>query len=606
MIIRKELKASGRKVLKRHYILLVFLCLVAMLASGTGIFSSGTGTAAASPDALAETSNPGGLVMPSTASEVFQDIADQNWEAGSQKAQDAISTYLGENDTRNDVLGHTQGVFAGLANSVLSGRLFIRLAESLNSVFHSRSVASAVLVVGSFLLYFLFWFYILDLVSVMVCRLFLEARTYEKVPLAHSMRMAAAHMLTRSALTMFLKELFQTLWDLTIIGGIIKHYSYLMVPYIVAENPEVHPLHAITLSRRMMNGHKMEAFKLDLSFLGWYALDILTGGLAGVLFVLPYRNAVLAEYYVQLRALARDGGIKDADQLCDTYLYEKAPQEKLAAAYSDIADDRAAAEAQQVKLTGARKFMTEQLGIWIGLVSEKRAYQHVQSILNQTQKDSEALAGEQYPVRLSPFYNVKHKNLAGSIFYLRAYTVWSLILMFFLFSFAGWMWEVSLYLMKDGIFVNRGTMAGPWLPIYGSGGIICLVLMSRFRKNPPAAFLGSMILCAALEFGSSWYLEAHFHQRWWDYTGYFLNLQGRICAEGILVFGIGCMLVIYLVAPINDMIFTHISQKILIPLCVILLAIFGTDAVHSAIHPNAGAGITDDGPKACIMENIRS
>lgn len=603
MISRKEIKASARKVLKRHYILLVFLCLVAMLSGGEGTF---TNNAASTQDAEVQTDNPGGLVMPSTASEVFEDIAEQNWEEGSQKSQEIISTYLGETDTKNDVLGHTQGVFAGLANTMLSGRLFVRLAEALNSVFHSRSVASTVLVAGSFLLYFLFWFYILNLISVMINRLFLEARTYAKVPLAHGMRMTAAHKLTRSAATMFMKELFQTLWDFTIVGGIIKHYSYLMVPYIVAENPSVKPLRAVTLSRRMMDGHKMEAFKLDVSFIGWYLLDIGTLGIAGIVYVEPYRSAVFAEYYVQLRSLAKEAGIKDADLLNDVYLYEHAPQEKLEAAYSDIAADRAAAEAQQVHLTGARKFMTEWLGIWLGRVREKRAYQHVQSVLNQTQKDSEAMAGKQYPVRLSAYYNAKHKNLAGSIFYLRAYTVWSLILMFFLFSFAGWLWEVNLYLMKDGVFVNRGTMAGPWLPIYGSGGIICLVLLSRLRKNPPAAFCGSLVLCAALEYTTSWYLEAHFHQRWWDYTGYFLNLQGRICAEGILVFGIGCMLVIYLIAPINDMIFTHISEKILIPICVVLLVIFSIDGVRSAAHPNAGAGITDDNPKAYVTEIQRS
>ena len=71
---------------------------------------------------------------------------------------------------------------------------------------------------------------------------------------------------------MLLLSIYQTLWDITIIGGMIKHYSYLMVPFIVAENPDISPNTAIKLSRQMMKGHKWEYFLNDLTFLGWYFL----------------------------------------------------------------------------------------------------------------------------------------------------------------------------------------------------------------------------------------------------------------------------------------------------------------------------------------------
>ena len=74
-------------------------------------------------------------------------------------------------------------------------------------------------------------------------------------------------------LTMFLRDLFTTLWSLLlVVPGIVKHYEYLMVPYIIAENPAMDYKEAFQISKQMMDGEKMEAFIMDLSFLGWYLL----------------------------------------------------------------------------------------------------------------------------------------------------------------------------------------------------------------------------------------------------------------------------------------------------------------------------------------------
>ena len=99
-------------------------------------------------------------------------------------------------------------------------------------------------------------------------------------------------------LVMFLKNLFLILWGLLfIIPGIIKAYSYRMVPYILKEHPELSGTQAITLSRKMMNGHKWDAFVLDLSFLGWILLSVLTVGILTIFYVGPYINATDAELY---------------------------------------------------------------------------------------------------------------------------------------------------------------------------------------------------------------------------------------------------------------------------------------------------------------------
>mgnify|MGYP002233256991 FL=1 len=81
-------------------------------------------------------------------------------------------------------------------------------------------------------------------------------------------------------LTMFLRDLFTALWSLLlVVPGIVKHYEYLMVPYIIAENPAMDYKEAFQISKQMMDGEKMEAFIMDLSFLGWYLLSAVTCGL---------------------------------------------------------------------------------------------------------------------------------------------------------------------------------------------------------------------------------------------------------------------------------------------------------------------------------------
>ena len=99
-------------------------------------------------------------------------------------------------------------------------------------------------------------------------------------------------------LTMFLRDLFTTLWSLLlVVPGIAKHYEYLMVPYIIAENPAMDYKEAFQISKQMMDGEKMEAFIMDLSFLGWYLLSAVTCGLLAIFYVNPYVQASFAEMY---------------------------------------------------------------------------------------------------------------------------------------------------------------------------------------------------------------------------------------------------------------------------------------------------------------------
>ncbi len=114
---------------------------------------------------------------------------------------------------------------------------------------------------------------------------------------------------------MFLRGLFTFLWSLLfIIPGIIKFYSYRMVPYILADNPNIGASRAIKLSRDMTYGHKWNIFVLDLSFIGWYILGAICLGI-GTLFVNPYAYATDAELYLVLRQNAIERNLCTCEEL---------------------------------------------------------------------------------------------------------------------------------------------------------------------------------------------------------------------------------------------------------------------------------------------------
>ena len=102
--------------------------------------------------------------------------------------------------------------------------------------------------------------------------------------------------------TMFFVKLYTFLWTLLfIIPGIVKSYSYRMVPYILSETPNLSTKDAIQLSKDMTQGHKLNIFILDLSFFGWALLGAITFGLTDIFYTLPYREATEAELYAVLR-----------------------------------------------------------------------------------------------------------------------------------------------------------------------------------------------------------------------------------------------------------------------------------------------------------------
>lgn len=590
---RRAMKRRARKRLKHHYGLLLIITLIAVLI-GSEYSSNALFLHLADEDTLLSHERTAEMVINfnDPGAQVLKDILKGNVIEGIQLS-DELQEQFATSGTA--VLGHTEGVLASAVNMVTSGHLYIKVLQSIFTITRSPKATIVIFVVLGILLYALFFALIREPYVVILRRMFLEAGTYEKVPFHHFFHLKHSQRWIRASKTIILKDCFYGLWFLTIAGAVIKRYSYYMVPYIVAENPDVRPREAIDLSRRMMDGHKWECFKYEMTFIHWILLGYLTGGFVGVFFYVPYKLAVNSEYYARIRQQAIDARIEGWELLDDEYLFAHAEKDLLRYTYRDIEEEQRYLNENEVPLVGIQKFFAENLGIWIGSSEAKKEYQRIKNRSFDLARSLDVVAGLAYPDRLDPRYRNEALVERIQTDFLRCYTIWNLLFMFFLFAFIGWLWEVILFAIQTGEFVNRGSLYGPWIPIYGVGGTLILVVVCRLRTRPLLEFFSIAAVSGTVEFFTSWFMEKETGMRWWDYSGYFLNLDGRICAEGLFAFAVLGSAVVYFLAPQIDSMLMRINHRIIFAVTVILAALFTADVIFAHIHPHTGKGITDMG-----------
>ena len=167
-------------------------------------------------------------------------------------------------------------------------------------------------------------------------------------------------------------------------------------------------------------------------------------------------------------------------------------------------------------------------------------------------------------------------------------TIAELIVLFFCYSVAGWCMEVTLKYIQFHRFINRGFLIGPYCPIYGSGAVVVTVLVGGLIGNASyfITFLASFVLCGALEYFVSWYMEKLFHARWWDYSQKPMNLHGRIWIGNLILFGIGGVAIVKLIDPFLMKWIHMIPQWILYSLsgAIVMLMIWDNIVSHIAFN----------------------
>lgn len=161
------------------------------------------------------------------------------------------------------------------------------------------------------------------------------------------------------------------------------------------------------------------------------------------------------------------------------------------------------------------------------------------------------------------------------------YTVAQWLLCFYIYSFIGWCWE-SLYVsFLQKRWVNRGFMRGPFLPIYGSGALIMLLVCVPFKNHLLLTFLPGMIGATLLELATGAAMEALFRVRYWDYSERKLNYKGYICLEASLLWGVFTILMNLLLHRPVHWLLTHLPPFWLQAGTAVITLLVGTDFVLS-------------------------
>lgn len=161
--------------------------------------------------------------------------------------------------------------------------------------------------------------------------------------------------------------------------------------------------------------------------------------------------------------------------------------------------------------------------------------------------------------------------------------IYKYFLIFIFYSIMGWLMEVILTYCSSKKLINRGFLIGPYCPIYGSGVLLIMFILKRYLDRPLGLFCMSVIICSILEYLTSYFMEKIFKARWWDYSNKKFNINGRICLEYAMLFGIGGTLIMYFLNPLIINIMDATSSTVIKTLASIIFIIFIVDNIISYI-----------------------
>ncbi len=150
-------------------------------------------------------------------------------------------------------------------------------------------------------------------------------------------------------------------------------------------------------------------------------------------------------------------------------------------------------------------------------------------------------------------------------------------LLFLLYSLSGWLFEVIAVFVTKRKFSNRGFLIGPLCPIYGVASLIMVFLLDKYKSDYLILFCMSIVICTIVEYVTSFIMEKLFKTRWWDYSDKKFNINGRVCLQDSLLFGVLGILVILYVNAFFMKLINYLPNVLLILLSTILAIIFITD-----------------------------
>ena len=423
-IDRKSIKKNARIAFLKNYFSCIIVTFIAVTVLGGGYFYSTNNTSNLNVEPTQENIAVQEDLPQNNIKESNSDIVNKFLKlvfADNEKAQNLDEKYSNQ---------YNKGIVSTILNEMGNGKITVGVMNSVSILLSGDAYHNFALSLYAPLLQILLFFLIKQVIIVGKIRFFLEDRRYYETKIDKILFPYRVKRTRHVASILFWKYVYESLWTITIVGGIYKYYEYFFVPYVLAENPTISKKEAFRLSKELSKGIKFEIFKLQLSLIGYEILSWFTLGLVNILFLNPYEEAIYAELYMNVR-----------------------------------------------------KHRYEQL-------TDK-------ALLNDSYLDIDNVVQEEYPKEK---YNIRDTVKWLHFDYDRRYSIANLILFFFTFSFIGYAYEVFIHIVRDGEFVNRGSLYGPWLPIYGFGGVLILVLLKRFRYKPWKLFLSAIILCGIVEY----------------------------------------------------------------------------------------------------------
>ena len=287
---RRDLKAKARKVVKNNYWTALIVCfLLALFTSefGTSIILIWQGEDSVDPNYIVKQENIVG--NNEKAEEELSEIKEKEEEFQEKRS--------GLNQVQ---LGIIEIIKANVNNLFKSEKYIFRIWDAIKSFgIHETGLGVGLILISIIALIYIIL--IADPLRVAGRKYFILARKEENTKMGVMKEIFKKGNWKNVTYIMFFKNLYNLLWFLTIIGGVIKFYEYRMIPFILADNPKVSKKEAFELSRKMMKGNKWKTFVIDISFILWYILSIFTFGLLNILYVNIYKASTETELYNTLK-----------------------------------------------------------------------------------------------------------------------------------------------------------------------------------------------------------------------------------------------------------------------------------------------------------------
>ena len=513
---RKILKKKSKHLLKSNYWKIIAVCFLSAMLT-TAYASSTTILDHYLSDDQIKTSDEASAAAGASNSEVIGDTVEQ---IGHTPSSSSFSSPVLNSATQFLIDMYTSGK-----------SVFVSFLKVFNSIMIDPSYWFSVFLLLGAIVSLLYQFLIANIIFIGERRFFMEVRNYPQTNISKIFYLYKLRFIRNPAWIMCCRNILQWLWNLTIIGGIIKYYEYSMIPFILAENPAISRKNAFLLSRRLMHGNKWKLFMLNVSFAGWYFISFLTLGMFNFIFVNPYVTGTYTELYMELRK---------------AYILSRSP------GYDAFNDSPLHSVPSEDELLINKALYDDSLGPYTRI-----SY----------------FSPEQYPVFM---YSIQppEKAVRKPIQATQKYGVISTLFLVFAFSVCCWFSEGIIHLIRDGVLPNRGFSLGPWVLLYGLFGLILLIFIKRFSNHPILSFTMMFVTYSLIQ-----YLPTFLINRQWKIeaittTGFFINQDFSAALGGAVYFSmLGCAFLYYL-APLWNARFQKRPLHMRILMCILLSLFF--------------------------------